>query len=126
MPNPRKPMALRERDGTAHRNKQRNNENAPEPVRGIGKPSESLNPAQMLIWDELVGIMYRGVLGEADRSAFELLVRLVHEMRTDFENMNTAKIGQLNSLFSKFGMTPSDRSRISIPANKNKNAFDGL
>ncbi len=124
MPNPKKPMALRERDGTAHRNKQRNNDDAPEPSRGIGPPPNYLNPEQIQIWDEIVGTMYRGVLGEADRTSFELLVRLVYDMRNNFEDMNGAKLSQLNSVLSKFGMTPSDRTRIVIPKEKNKNPFD--
>ena len=70
--------------------------------------------------------MYAGVLGEGDKMAFEMLVRLIHEMRTAFEDMNGAKLSQLNSLLSKFGMTPSDRTTIDVPKEKKINPFESV
>ena len=126
MPQPRKPKALRELQGTIKDHPGRQNQNQPEPTRGIGPANSTLTEYEREIWDEVVGISYRGVLGEADRIALEMMCRLIAEMRLNFEEMTAAKITQLSTLLGRFGMTPSDRTKISIPQEKNKNAFEGM
>lgn len=123
---PKKPTALRELHGTADRNKQRNNPNEPVPVRGIGPCPGHLPAAMNPIWDEIVGTMYAGVLGEADRVALEAMVRLVYLMRTDFDAMTAAQLNQLTGLLARFGMTPSDRTKIVVPKGEKKNPFEGF
>jgi len=124
---PRKPTALKEVQGTAHRNKQRQNPDEPEPERGIGPAPEHLNAQEKQIWDEIVANMYAGVLGEADRMALELMVKLICIVRNDFEAMTGAQLARLNGLMSQFGMTPADRTKISVPKDKNEgNPFEGM
>ena len=53
-----------------------------------------------------------------------MLCKLIHEMRTNFENMQTAKLTRLETLLGKFGLTPSDRSKIVVPQQKEPNPFD--
>lgn len=126
MGSPRKPTALKKLQGTDKQHPERLNENEPVPVRGIGPNHSSLTEYEAAIWDEVVGISYAGVLGEADRIALEMMCRLIAEMRLNFEEMTAAKITQLSQLLGRFGMTPSDRTKISIPKEKNKNAFEGM
>lgn len=126
MPMPRKPQALREIQGTANDHPDRQNKNQPTPARGIGPANAALTEYEAAIWDEVVGISYRGVLGEADRIALEMMCRLIAEMRLNFEEMTAAKITQLSQLLGRFGMTPSDRTKIVIPKEQNVNPFDGM
>ena len=126
MANPKKPTALKKLQGTDKQNKHRHNQSQPEVVRGIGKPASHLNNQQQKIWDEIVGNMYAGVLGEADRIALETLTRLVHEMRTDFTEMTAAKLTQMSNLLSRFGMTPSDRTKIVIPKQEKGSDWDAF
>jgi len=123
---PRKPTALKQIEGTDKRNKTRMNPDEPTPARGIGPSHDSLTEYEREIWDEVVGISYRGVLGEADRIALEMMCRLIAEMRLDFTEMTAAKITQLSQLLGRFGMTPSDRTKIVIPKEQNVNPFDGM
>lgn len=124
---PRKPTALKEIQGTAHRNKQRQNPDEPRPERGIGPAPEHLGEDLSVIWDEVVSHMYAGVLGEADRIGLEAMVRLIHLMRWDFEAMSGAQLARLNGLLSQFGMTPADRTKISVPKSKDhSNPFEGM
>lgn len=123
---PKKPTALRELHGTLNRNKQRNNPNEPTPVRGIGPPPSHLSQMQQQVWDEVVGQMYAGVLGEADRIALECMCRLIADMRMDYENFTAAKMTQLSTLCGKFGMTPSDRTKIVVPKGEKRNPFADL
>ena len=120
----RKPQALREIQGTAKDHPGRQNKEQPVPVRGIGPNHSSLTEYESAIWDEVVGISYAGVLGEADRIALEMMCRLIAEMRLNFEEMTAAKITQLSQLLGRFGMTPSDRTKIVIPKQENQNPFE--
>jgi hypothetical protein len=123
---PRKPTALKSLQGTDKQHPARINRNEPTPARGIGPANTSLTEYEAAIWDEVVGISYRGVLGEADRIALEMMCRLIAEMRLNFEEMTAAKITQLSQLLGRFGMTPSDRTKIVIPKEQNVNPFDGM
>lgn len=123
---PKKPTALRELHGTANRNKQRNNPGEPVPTKGIGPAPDHLPEDMQLLWDEVVGHMYAGVLGEADRIALETMVRLIHRMRNDFDEMTAAQLSQLTGLLARFGMTPSDRTKIVVPKKERENPFEGF
>lgn len=123
---PKKPTALKVAQGTASRNKQRQNPNEPVPARGIGPAPGHLNPGQKKIWDEIVGIMYAGVLGEADRIALELMTVLLDEFRVNPLDFSGAKLARLEGLLSRFGMTPADRTKIVVPKGEKKNPFGGL
>ena len=123
---PKKPSALKAVQGTDKRNKTRMNPNEPTPVRGIGPAHSSLTEYEQGVWDEIVGISYAGVLGEADRLALEMMCRLVAEMRLNYEEFTAAKLTQLSNLCGRFGMTPSDRTKIVIPKKENKNPFEGM
>jgi len=126
MPQPRKPTALRKLQGTIDDHPGRQNKNQPEPERGIGPPPSHLDDTHQNVWDEIVSNMYAGVLGEADRMALETLTRLVVEMRTNFEEMTAAKLSQLSTLLGRFGMTPSDRTKIVVPKQEKTNPFESL
>ena len=123
---PKKPSALKAIAGTDQKNKDRLNPNEPVPVRGIGPAHKSLSEYEFEIWDEVVGISYAGVLGEADRIALEMMCRLIAEMRLDFTEMTAAKITQLSQLIGRFGMTPSDRTKIVIPKGQEQNPFEDM
>lgn len=123
---PKKPSALKAVQGTDQKNKDRMNPNEPTPSRGIGPANKTLTGYEKEIWDEVVGISYAGVLGEADRIALEMMCRLIAEMRLDFVEMTAAKITQLSQLLGRFGMTPSDRTKIVVPKQKESNPFEGM
>jgi hypothetical protein len=109
-----KPTALRIAQGTAHRNKHRQNNDAPIPVRGIGEPPQHLNKKEAAAWDEIVGITYAGTMGEGDRIALEMLVKLLLILRENFEEMSAQQMVRLHALLSGFGLTPADRNKVRV------------
>lgn len=123
---PKKPTALRELHGTLNRNKDRNNPGEPVPTKGIGPAPEHLNEMQSQAWDEIVGMMYPGVLGEADRIALEIMAKLLVDFRTNYEDFTGAKLARLEGMLARFGMTPSDRTKIVVPKGEKKNPFSEL
>ncbi|MGF2734833.1 hypothetical protein [Marinobacter sp. DUT-1] len=124
MPRPRKPAKIQEISAWK-KNPQRRREEF-EPVDDIGPAPDSLT-VEFEIWEEIAGMVPPGVLGSSDRIALEALCRLIFKMRYDFDNMSAAQLGRLENLLGKFGLTPSDRSRVMLRQNeKPKNPFDGM
>lgn len=133
MGSPKKPMALRELHGTANRNKQRNNDDAPVPTRGIGPAPEYFSEGEREVWDYLVTIMHPGVLAEPDRPTFEVMAKLFYRFRhgtfdkeAPIPALMAAELTKLCSLMSLYGMTPSDRQKIVVPKGEKKNNFEDL
>ena len=126
MANRQKPQALRELHGTADRNKHRTNQEQPIAERGIGPATNELNKAEQKIWDEVVGHCYAGVMKSGDRIALETMCRLIHEMRTNFADMTASKLTQLTNMLGRFGLTPSDRTKIIVPKVEKANGFASL
>lgn len=133
MGNPRKPTALRELHGTIKDHPNRQNQNQPEVTRGIGPPPATLSPLEAEIWDEVVGIIYKGVFAEGDRIALEMFCKLLFRFRYadpsgkgDIVPLMGVELNQLTRLLSLFGMTPSDRTKIVVPKAEKKNSFADL
>ena len=69
-----------------------------------------------ILWAELANLVPIGVGEHSDRWTFEVLVCLMAKFRSGIAL--GGEVSQLLSLLAKFGMTPSDRSRVSaaLPA----------
>lgn len=129
----KKPKALRELNGTADRNKHRDNQDQPPVARGIGPAPEHFTELQSDIWDYLVGVMYAGVLSISDRPTMEMMTILFHRFRHgDYEEnsvcpaLNGVELSRLDSLMGRYGMTPSDRTKIVVPKKEKSNPFEGM
>jgi hypothetical protein len=127
MPRPRKPTTVLKLVGAGKKNPARLRERADEPIDNnpLGAPPKRLMPTERKIWSELQAELVEGVALASDRQAFEVLVRLLGMMRTNgIAAMEGAQLSQMNKLFTLFGMTPADRSRVKAPPkNTKKNPF---
>lgn len=75
-------------------------------------PPARLDEPHRDIWREIVAVLVPGVLKVSDARAFESMVRLIYK-----EQEGTIEIGergQLIKLYSLFGMTPADRTKIQV------------
>lgn len=86
----------------------------PQPVVGLREAPGYLDDIKRGIWDELCGQIALGVLTEQDTLAFEVLVNMVDEYRTNPARMSATKLMVLIGLIARFGMTPADRTRIKV------------
>lgn len=123
LPQPSKVLEMR---GAHRKHPERKRKHEPVPRAGIGPAPRHLTPGQAAIWDEIVGITPAGVLGDSDRVSLESLVKLVDDMRQDFSKFTGSKMSQMISLLARFGLTPADRTRISVPSGKGGNEFEDL
>src|SRR5580692_10306016 len=96
----------------------RERENEPKPERPLGSPPKHLSPELKKLWKEIAKRIAPGVAKESDRDAFELMVRLTHNMRMNDILMKAADRTALISLWGRFAMTPADRSKVSVEAPK--------
>jgi hypothetical protein len=111
---PRKPTALLEATGRFLHDPQRRRarEHEPKAVGAIGEPHRDLGRAEKRIWRELAVELPLGVAGNSDRLAFRKLVRLEALSRQGITKVSEEQL--LRSYLAAFGMTPSDRSRVTL------------
>lgn len=121
----RVPTAIKEARGSFKNHPERRPDGEMMPLGGIGPAPLSLT-VEAEIWDEVVGLMPPGVLGNTDRLALETMCKLIFKMRYDFDNMTAAQLGKLETFLARFGMTPCDRTKIIVPKGKPSNSFEGM
>lgn len=126
MPQPRVPTNILKLRGADKKNpgrmKKRGNE--PNPKGPLGSPPRHLDDLQKNCWRELVKIVPEGVFANCDRWAVEIACVLMAEFRAAPQMMSGARLSRLDSLLGRFGIVPADRSRVSVPKQKEKNPFD--
>lgn len=118
MARPRTPTALLEAGGSFKHNPARREKRANEPDtgRGIGAAPDSLTAAERLVWDEIVRDTAPRLFQSSDRLVLEQLARLVAESRDRGRDFGTKKQALLLAMCARFGMTPSDRAKLSVPS----------
>lgn len=126
---PRKPtkLLLLSKSARKHPDRLAQRAHEPEPVAGLGDPPKQFSESQEARWLELIEVVPAGVLTRMDRPAAELLCKLWAEERDGKISSTDRKL--LASLFGKFGLTPSERSKVALPAGrrgKPSNPFQAL
>ena len=112
MSRPRTPTDTLRARGAFDKNPQRARTDPP--AQGpLGEPPPHFGPELQAVWIELRDSLPVGVATQADRAPFEDLVVLKYERRTA-EKFSMAKQSALHWLYSHFGMTPSDRSKVHV------------
>lgn len=121
MPAHRKALAELEASGATKVNPGRyaDRKNTPKPTAPIGTAPKHLSPEQKAAWKEVIKFAPNGVLSGADRALLEITVHQLVEFRAG-RLIRASEIGTLITCLSKLGMTPSDRSRLSVPGDKDQ------
>ncbi len=99
------------------RKKDRNSEPEVSPIKRVSK---YLTKEEKVIWKEILGYMPEGVIGISDTPALETLCKLIYIMRFNFNDMTAAQLNKLETLLGRFGMTPSDRTKIVVKKTETK------
>jgi len=86
----------------------------PVPNGPLGDAPERLREEEQAIWQELAASLPANVAGDCDRTAFEILVVLVAQFRSDKARMKTTAMNVMTNLMTKFGMDPIGRLRINV------------
>jgi len=78
-------------------------------------PPERLSDEIKATWREVVAVSHHGVLQAADVFIVEVCAALLAEHRRVPFNMMSARLTQLRVSLGALGLTPADRSRLSVP-----------
>ena len=118
---PSKPTALKILEGNpGHRPLP---ENEPAPASWDGEPPAWLKAPGRKVWAELAPPQIaNGCLTEMDTEAFALLCSIDAVARRSPAN-HLKEVAQVERFMAKFGMTPSDRTRVHVEK-KSENKFD--
>ena len=111
------PTAILDAKGAFIANPQRARPKEPKGKGSLGTPPKHLSDEEKKVWKEIAKRIPPGVAFESDRDAFEMMVRLTSRMRAGLE-MRAADRATLISLWSRFAMTPADRSRVAVEKEK--------
>lgn len=111
----RKPSTVLSINGAFKKNPARARKREPDSGKGIGPAPEHLTDAERAVWDEIVGDCAPGVFQSSDRVMLASLCRLESELRADPVGFGGRKWMVWRSLVAACGMSPADRSRISVP-----------
>lgn len=114
MPRPRTPTSVLEATGALAHDSKRYASRVTEPkiTDALGVPPKHLTTSQKKVWKELAATAPAGVLTSADRWIVETAVILMTKIRSS--DFSAADIGHLRSCLASLGMTPADRSRVSV------------
>jgi hypothetical protein len=107
------PTAILDAKGAFIVNPQRSRPSEPKSDRPLGSPPKYLSKEEKLVWKEVAKRLLPGVALESDRDAFEMMVRMTSAMRSGHP-LTAAERTTLISLWSRFAMTPADRSRVAV------------
>jgi phage terminase small subunit len=126
MPKPRTPSAVLEARGAFDKDPGRRREDfeagAFDPT-----PPKYFKPKQRDAWSEIVGVLPASVLQATDRMAVELAARLIAQFRAlDDSEVTSAQVAQIRTALAVLGMTPADRSRVSVKKQTPENPFAAL
>jgi len=124
MARPRKPTALHLLTGAAEHNPARMREREGEPVdiRPLGPPPDGMRPDQRAAWMEIERLA--PWLVSADRLAVEITASLLATFRVmGVGGVQPALLTRLETMLGRIGLTPSDRSKVKMPAPVAPNRF---
>ena len=126
MSRPRTPTALMEARNSFKAHPERRRDSEPSAPGHLGAVPDRLDDIERQAWMEVVTYAPIGVLTAADRHQVEELATLLAESWTERREFQVGKRALLNKMLGQLGMNPSDRSRLSVPKEKDVNAFSTL
>ncbi len=123
MARPRKPTAALALNGAFKKNKSRTRID-PRTTGPLGPPPSDFRSDEKDRWREIVRIAPLDVLTNADRGVVELCARLWAILKKDgFDRrygLSNSQSVLLLQCFSKLGMTPSDRAKVAVSPEQEK------
>lgn len=114
----RTPTAILDARGAFDKNPNRRRDGEPECRDPLGSVPEHFDELQRAAWNQLASECALGVLTRADTVAMEQAAILLAQMRADPNGLSVDRHRLLAHFLGRFGMTPSDRAKLSIPKAK--------
>ena len=126
MPRYTQPIEVAELKGAPQKNPQRYRDIVPKSKLPLGEPPDDLPEDAQECWYELSFYSIPGVMTGADRVLLEVASAMLAEYRKDRDGFPTTRLGKLIECLARFGMTPSDRTKLGVDKSKEENPFARL
>ncbi len=126
MARPRTPTAVLDARGSFKNHPDRKRDGEPVVKEPIGSPPDDFTADEVNAWQGLVDRAPLGVLTAADYYSVVMAAKLLAEFFSNYAAFTPARLARLHSLLGQFGMTPSERAKLSIPKAKEVNPFDAF
>jgi len=118
------PSNILEARGAFKKHPDRKPKGEPQPSAPFPKdPPAHLTRQQRATWREIVKICPDGVLTGSDKLIVEIAATLLAQFRAAPDSLGPTMIGRLTAELGKLGLSPSDRTKISVLI-KRPNKFD--
>ena len=111
----RKPTVQLEASGAFKVNPERARPHEPNTGRGVGPAPDWVSEEVRQAWDSIVADCAAGVFQSSDRGFLLMLAQQVARLWREGDGYGIQRTTVLLSMFSRAGMTPSDRSRVMVP-----------
>ena len=121
MARPRKPTRILELNGAFKMHPGRRRDREPQPAGPLGIPPGRMNADEVALWNEIEASCAPGVLKVSDRWSVEIAAKLM--LRVTQGTAKGSHLTVLRSLLAAMGMTPGDRSKLSVPTETPLNRF---
>lgn len=127
MPRPRTPTALLDARGAFRNHPDRKRDGEPEQKDPIGAPPSYLTEAQRERWNEILDQCAPGVLTKCENGTVAMAAIEWSAYLENPAEYQTSRLGLLHKMLGQFGLTPSERAKLSIgkPGGE-ANPFDNL
>ncbi|RRV59813.1 terminase [Stutzerimonas stutzeri] len=113
MARPRTPTNVLDARGSFRKHPERKRVD-PDTSGPLSAAPDHLSAQALECWNDIAASAPTGVLTDSDRIALELAANLLAQFRADPLEFKAMRLVRLEVLLGKFGMTPSDRSKVSI------------
>jgi hypothetical protein len=81
----------------------------------LGAPPADLLPLAKGLWQEVANQIPHGVATKSDRVTFEILIRMLAQVRETPAALTPALASQIRVCAGAFGMSPADRAKLAAP-----------
>ena len=113
MARPRTPTNVLDARGSFRKHPERKRVD-PDTAGPLSAAPDHLTEQALECWNDIAVSAPPGVLTDSDRIALEIAANLLAQIRADPLEFTSMRLVRLEVLLGKFGMTPSDRSKVSI------------
>ena len=120
------PRELAELKGAVSKDPQRYRNSVPKSELPVGEPPEHMSDGAKECWFEISAKSIPGVLTYADTLLLEVVSNLLHEYRQDPVEFAVGKYTHLIGTLARFGMSPSDRTKLGVDKPTEYNPYEHL
>ena len=126
MPTFKQPIEQARLSGAAKVHPERHGGKIPKSKLPLGEAPEHLSKDAAECWFEISSIALPGVMTGADRLLLEVKANHLADYRKDPSGYPTTRLNQFILCLARFGMSPSDRTKLGVEDKAKDNPFANL